>query len=412
MVVPLPERLEEMFAERLSAVPEATRRMLLLAAAADDPDTRAVVPAASAAVPGADVEVWAAAESAGLVRLDHGRVEFRHPLMRSAVYGAASFPQRREAHLLLAQELERAPDRRAWHMAAAALGPDESIARALAETAGQAGRRGGHRAGAAALEKAARLSEREGARARRLLDASDLAMRAGEPWWATSLAADATEATDDDRMLAEAALRRGQAAAVTGRHRAALSHLLPLAASGSGSAGGLPEPAMAAQALAHLAGVVHDSGDDLVRRRVLELFTALPGEAGDIHQEVWTRACCDPHGDRRKTLGLLDRAVSGPGLAPDALMLLGRAAWVLDETALAVRLLGEAAERLRAVTPDTDATLSHALAWAQFDAGAWESAWVSAEDARRAAADNGMRTVASGAGVVGAMVLASRGDVG
>lgn len=138
--LPLTARLEKVFAERLEVLPEETRRVLLFAAAADAPDVPAALLAASAA---SATDAWSVAEEAGLVRLESGRVAFRHPLMRSAVYGAASFAARRKVHLALADVLGGDPDRRAWHMAAATLVPDEEIAAALEETAGRARRRGG-----------------------------------------------------------------------------------------------------------------------------------------------------------------------------------------------------------------------------------------------------------------------------
>lgn len=91
-----------------------------------------------------DRHVLPEAEEAGLVRLESGRVALRHPLMPSAVYGSASFAARRVVHhLALAQVPSGDPDRRAWHMAAAKLVPDEAIAATLEETAGRPRRRGG-----------------------------------------------------------------------------------------------------------------------------------------------------------------------------------------------------------------------------------------------------------------------------
>ncbi|WP_079178902.1 ATP-binding protein [Streptomyces humi] len=400
----LPARLEKAFAERLGALSASTRQVLLFAAAADGPDMAAALSAA-ASVPGG-AEAWAAAKDARLVRLVSGRVEFRHPLMRSAVYGAASFTERRETHLRLADGLAGEPDRRAWHLAAACLAPDESVAGALVETAGRARRRGGSRLAAAALERAARLSEQGRARARRLLDACDLAAHAGEPWWVEALAGEVAAATDDTEMLAAAALRRGWAMAATGRQRAALSQLLPLAADMTETS-----PVTALEAISHGAVVLYCSGDVTLRRQALAALADIPEDVGSAHEQVWARACCDPFGDRRGVLAALARATAETDGLPERSTMLGSAAWLLDETALAVRLLSAATERVREVpTAGSGATVGQTLALAQFDAGAWDAACESAGDARRAAAENGLETATWVAVYVNAMVLASRGE--
>ncbi|MEV5956139.1 AAA family ATPase [Streptomyces sp. NPDC051987] len=400
----LPARLENAFAERLDGLPEATRRVLLFAAAADGPDMRAALSAA-ASVPGGGAEAWAAAEDAGLVRLVSGRVEFRHPLMRSVVYGTASFAERREVHLRLADGLAGDPDRRAWHLAAASLAPDESVAGALVETAGRARRRGGYRVAAAALERAAQLSQPGWSRARRLLDACDLAAHAGEPWWVEALAGEVASATDDTGMLAEAALRRGWALVARGRQKAALSHLLPLAADMTDAS-----PVTALDAVSHSAVVLYCSGDEAFRRQALGLLTRIPGDVGSVYEQVWARACCDPFGDRRGVLAALRHAAAEADGVPGRLSVLGSAAWILDETALGVRLLSAVMERLRtAPAPGSNAMVGQALALAQFDAGAWDAAWESAEDARRVAEENGLEAAAWVAVYVNAMVLALRG---
>ncbi|MCG7205569.1 LuxR C-terminal-related transcriptional regulator [Streptomyces arenae] len=400
----LPVRLERAFAERLGALPEPTRQVLLLAAAADEPDSAAALSAA-ASVPGG-AEAWAAAENARLVRLVSGRVEFRHPLVRSAVYGTATFAERRAAHLRLADALAGDPDRRAWHLGAACLAPDESVAGALVETADRARRRGGCRMAAAALERAARLSERGRARAHRLLDACDLAARAGEPWWVEALAGEVAAATDDTELLAAAALRRGWALAATGRQRAALSQLLPLAADMTETS-----PVTALEAISHSAVVLYCSGDVTLRRQALASLAGVPADVGSAHEQVWARACCDPFGDRRGVLAALARATAEADGLPERLTMLGSAAWLLDETALGVRLLSAAAERVREVpTEGCGAMVGQSLALAQFDAGAWDAAWESAGDARRAAAENGLEMATWVAVYVNAMVLALRGE--
>ncbi|MCO5972650.1 helix-turn-helix transcriptional regulator [Actinoallomurus soli] len=406
--LPLTARLERIFADRLARLPEGTRRALLFAAAADDPDLPAALLASSAAGPDGGIEAWLLAEQAGLVTLDSGRVAFRHPLMRSAVYQAASFAARREVHLALAEALAGNPDRRAWHLAAAALAPDEAIAAALEATADRARRRGGYRVAAAALERAARLSPDPQRQARRLLAACDLAMHAGRPLWVEQLTAGVVAATDDPELLTEAALWTGWALAATTRQKAALSHLLPLAASTVDTA-----PAVALSAVRHAAIVVYTMGDEDYRREALELLARIPADVGESSDDAWPRAALDPFGDRPGHLRLLERAVTLPGLGANALNEIGACAWVLDETATAVRLYGDSLEHLRrATTAGSNATLGQALAIAQFENGAWDAAEVTADDARRVAAENGLDMAGRSATYVSAALLAQRGDTG
>ena len=155
--LPLGRRLEERFAYRVRTLPRETQTLLLLASAQQlgDPE-----------------QLWRAAKSLGippeaadLPELDRliafkPRVVFRHPLMRSAVYQGASAHQRRQAHEALAavSDPERDADRRAWHLAAAAVGPDEEVAAELERSADQARHRGGYAATAAFLRRAVDLT--------------------------------------------------------------------------------------------------------------------------------------------------------------------------------------------------------------------------------------------------------------
>ncbi|MER6227144.1 AAA family ATPase, partial [Streptomyces sp900105755] len=143
--LPLTARLENLFAADLPGLPAPTRAALLLVAAAGPARLTDLMRAA----PGLDVvAALDPAERAGLVRVADGAVLLRHPLVRSAVYHAASFQERRQAHLALAAALAGEPDRRAWQLAAAATGQDAEVADALAETAERARGRGGYAAAA------------------------------------------------------------------------------------------------------------------------------------------------------------------------------------------------------------------------------------------------------------------------
>ncbi len=137
--VPLTGRLSAIMTARFAALPGAARAALLLAAVADSPDLT------TAAVPGLSVGALAPAEAAGLIRLDTPGPQFTHPLVRSAVYHAAPFAERAAAHRQVAGALRDRPDLYAWHLAAAALEPDEQVASLLEDSAAQAQRPGTRR---------------------------------------------------------------------------------------------------------------------------------------------------------------------------------------------------------------------------------------------------------------------------
>ena len=132
---PLPpsDRLTAVINSRLSTLPESARAALLLAAVADGPDLGAAIRRGS----GPDARALARAEQLGLVKTDRTGLQFSHPLVRSAIYHSAPFAQRAAAHRRLAEALPDQPDRRAWHLAAAALLPDEHVASLLEATATQ-----------------------------------------------------------------------------------------------------------------------------------------------------------------------------------------------------------------------------------------------------------------------------------
>ncbi|WP_043631190.1 AAA family ATPase [Nonomuraea candida] len=205
---PLPDPLPggaQLFGEQVAALPAPARLVALLAAVEGDLDL--VLRAAEGM--GAGRAALHELEAAGLARVEGAAVRFRHPLIRSAVYEAATPAARREAHAALAGQA--GGERRARHLAAAALGQDESVAAALAESAARARDRGGYGDAATALARAAELTPDPRTRAARLKDAAVAAWLGGRPGRAGSLLAEARERAGDDAALGmEIAQLRGR----------------------------------------------------------------------------------------------------------------------------------------------------------------------------------------------------------
>ena len=205
---PLSGRIEGSFRRQIDALPDRTRRLLQLAAA--DPSGDPLLVRRAAGQLGIPVQVEASAVEAGLVEFG-GRVLFRHPLVRSAAYRSASPRERQEMHRALAEatDPEADPDRRAWHRAQAAPGPDEEVAAELEHWAGRAQARGGLAAAAAFGERAALLTPDPGRRAQRLLAAARASWDAGELDAALRLLVAVEAGQPDTRQPAEVERLRG-----------------------------------------------------------------------------------------------------------------------------------------------------------------------------------------------------------
>jgi DNA-binding CsgD family transcriptional regulator len=207
----LPGRIEETFVRRLEALDDDVRRLLLVAAAEPVGDRQLLWRAAERL--GIGPEAADAAAAAGLLVIGE-RVMFRHPLVRSAVYGSAATEDRQAVHLALAEatDQEADPDRRAWHLGTAAAGPSEPVAAALEQSASRAQARGGLAAAAAFLHRSVVLSGDPKQRMRRALAAAQTSLHAGNYEGALELLALTEASTPDELQIAHVELLRGQIA--------------------------------------------------------------------------------------------------------------------------------------------------------------------------------------------------------
>jgi DNA-binding CsgD family transcriptional regulator len=411
--LPLTDRLSAVITARFAALPEEARAALLLAAVADGPDLRAVATQGA----GPDARALGPAEQLGLVKVDRTGLQFSHPLVRSAIYHSAPFAQRAAAHRQLAEALHDQPDRRAWHLAAAALQPDEYVASQLEVTAGQAKDRGGAVAAALALERAAELSPDRAEQARRLAAAASAAVPTGEGHWVQDLATRALAVTADPELRLTARHDAAWALAWSGRRTAALSALIDVVEAASRD---LPD--IAWDALGSAATVAYQSGLPASRRAVSRALGRLEGGGPpppalplgiDVNAlTLWIHTSADPIGSRDKLLPGLRNIVESPIEAP-TLWRLAATAWLLDESELAITMLQDAMRRLRAPgMRGTSGGSLTVLGWAYIDTGRWDEALEVAAEAASVAEAGHMDIVAASADAIIATVLALRADSG
>ncbi|GGM23089.1 LuxR family transcriptional regulator [Streptomyces fumigatiscleroticus] len=177
-VLPLSERLQAVFASRVAGLPVRSRELLLIAALDGTGD---LAPVEAAGAGRAAVDDLAPAERNRLVTIssDNRRLSFRHPLIGSAVVELATAAERRRAHQALADVLKDQPERRAWHLGEAAMGPDETVAALLEEAARLRLRRGDALGAVAALTRASGLSPAAADESRRLAEAAYVGVDSG-----------------------------------------------------------------------------------------------------------------------------------------------------------------------------------------------------------------------------------------
>lgn len=373
----VPSTVEAAFAADLSDLPERTRRMLLLAAAGgDDLGVLVRVDRRRPADQPPLLDALAPAEAKGLIRVIEGWVRFRHPLARSAVYSSATAAQRVDAHRQLADALDDDTDRRVRHRAAAAVAPDEDVAAALVEVAERAKARGAFDEAARLTVRAADLTPDPSVRAGRMLDAIATTLPTGNLAWLEDLATRLRSETDDPRVRARASHFRAYALAQTHQQdaaRAALTEALEALVDvdidhGWGS-------------LTTLAVLVYQSGSGVETLR--EWYQRYLRQAPDSPYpesllieaaQAWIRMVMDPLDRPPDLLRLVHDDHTGESNLPPELvtareMMIGAAAWLLEETAAANRHLRRAADLMQIshINAQLSQTL-RALAQVQFDA--------------------------------------------
>ena len=308
--LPLTRQLERIFEERVNPLPDATR-LLLLVAAADESEDAVLVGRASERL-GVSAAALDAAERAQLIAIRDTRLVFRHPLVRSAVYGAATSSERRAAHRVLAEALaddEAQADRRAWHLASATLDHDETAVRALVEAADRAEERAGHTAAARALTRAAELTADAAARGPLLVRAASDLSKAGRDEDAVSRANEALRSVREPTLRAElahvlelAAVRRGRPADV-----------IPLLIETARAVAHI-DPARAMRLLVDAADAVWNGGDRAAYLHVTDVAATLELPPKDELSLVFSHSLAGfaamIRGDRSEGLPLLDHVAT------------------------------------------------------------------------------------------------------
>lgn len=348
--LPFTEQVEAAFLGRALRLREPAQRLLLIAAADDSEHLPTVMRAAERfeATQDALTEI----EQGGLLQVHGPRFEFRHPLVRSAVYGSAPSVLRRAAHGALAAALpegEANADRRAWHLAAAALEPDADVVSALEEAAARAESRAGHLAAARAYERAAELSASPSDRGRRLVAAARAASFAGRDARAVSLADQGQALVDDPLLLAEIARVRGEAVTF---HGCPADVLEPLLEAARATVEAAPAQALELLMSASRAGVEAGVVDTIAEVALLaDAVSVGPGDEQALFmRRLLTGQGAMWRGDTEHGADLLELAIGWAESAEDPrhLSWASRASLFLGDHVRAATLLNRAAVRARA----------------------------------------------------------------
>ena len=397
----LTARLEHAFASRLHDLPNATRSMLLAAAL----DSRASPDEIFAAAPGGSAANFDHAAGAGLVTVVDGRLQFRHPLIRSAIRQNATSLEITDMYAALARVVTD-PERRMWHQAMAATETDERLATDLETYAAEAVRRGAVTAAAAALERAATLSADAGRKARRLVSAAELAYELGLSDAVERLIEQAKgldmAAPDLARLTWLREMTTGHVWSEPGEARTFVGIARQIAASGDAPA-----------ALRSLTPVAFRSWWTRVRpatrRYIVESAQSL-GLPDDDPSLLAVMAFADPETSGPDVLRNVSRLRLHDLADPVNAMFAGSAAEKAGDFALGARFLAHAVNGLREQV--RLGLLAQALghqAWAATWSGDWTTAASAAAESAVLARDTDQPQYAVTAELIGALVAALRG---
>jgi DNA-binding CsgD family transcriptional regulator len=274
--IPVGQRLMDRYLRRVRGLPADAQEFLLLAAADVSGDLGLLRRAAAEA--GIDPDAAEkAAESAGLIEVSGSFTRFRHPLMRAAVYHAAADANRRRAHHCLAQACCNEDETRMWHRAAAAAGPDESLAVDLQAAAERAAGRGAYPNAAGLLRRSVALTPDDGRRARREVDLARAELVIGRPGAAQAVASDALPRLPDRGARGQAKGINGVALFAQGRDAEAADVLVDAAAALA------DDPASAAEALLAAVRAAAWAGPAEIRK-VASTMVPPPRPAGGAEQ--------------------------------------------------------------------------------------------------------------------------------
>jgi DNA-binding CsgD family transcriptional regulator len=406
--VPLPisDDLEQAVLAQINELPAATVR-LLLAAAAEDTGSVATLSCAADEL-GIPADALAPAEAGGVITVAGGRLEFRHPLIRSAIQHAADPAERRAVHRALALACADDPDRRAWHRASAAVRPDEDVVADLLGVAARARERAGFAAASRAAERAAELADPAEC-GHHLLRAATDAWLAGQVDRALEIAGRARGLAVSSALRGELDRLHGTIEFRCGRPAEAFAILVRAARAEpdvEAAARMLAEAAEAASITGHLAGCAEVA-------RLAEALAITPGTGAALWRDLVAGMGRMLNGEPDAAAPLLGRVVrSGRRLTDvEQLAQAGRAAWYLGDEAEAKVLFERSVQLARdrgqlGLLPYA----LHRLAASEVADGRWASAAAGYEEALSLAHSTGQAEMTGHLLAGLALLAAYRGD--